>query len=412
MAKQKRSARGRGMIRQRPDGRWEARYTIGRDPGTGKQVQKSIYGKTQDEVRRKLAEVTKDLDDGLRIDSNGTTVGAWMDVWVKEYTVNLKDTTLKSYKDNIELHIKPGLGAIRIDKLTPTMIQRFYNKMLRNGRCFAEGRKIDKDTEKGLSPKTIKNIHNVLHKALNQATKPPHSLIKYNPSDSVELPKVPQREMSVLTEDEVSALLQSLEGDWHYPMFYVDLFCGLRRGELLGLQWKNISFEKGTITVTGQVQRERVKGGILRIVPLKNDKPRTIYPPQSVFTVLKDHRAMQEALKDQVIADGGTWEDTGAVFSNGKGGWLEGSAVYRSLKRHLKKAGISSVRLHDLRHTYATASIAEGVDIKTLQESLGHHDPGFTLKFYGHALDTMKIKAAEKMNEYSERINTKKTKPD
>lgn len=406
---QKRAARGSGMIRQRSNGSWEARYTAGRDPGTGKQIQKSIYGKTQDEVRRKLLEITKDIDDGIYTDSRSMTVGAWLDLWVDEYTINLKDTTLRSYKDHIRLHIKPGLGAVKINKLSPIMIQKFYNKLLTDGRCFAEGRKIDDDTPKGLSPKTVKNIHNVLHKALKQATKPPHSLIKYNPADAVELPKTTQREMSVLSGDDIVAFLNSLKDDWHYPIFYVDIFSGLRRGELLGLQWKNIDFDNKTITVTAQIQRERKKGGKLRLVPLKNDRPRTIYPPPSVFEILKEHKDLQDALREKIICNDGTWEDNDAVFTNEKGGWLEGSAVYRSLQRHLKKLGIDNVRLHDLRHTYATVSISEGVDIKTLQESLGHHDPGFTLRVYGHAVDTMKRNAADKMEAYTKRININKT---
>lgn len=409
MAAQKRGPRGGGMIRQRPDGRWEARYTVGRDPGTGKQVQKSVYGKTQDEVRRKLNEATKDIDDGVYANSGSMTVSAWMDIWLKEYTGNLKDTTLRSYTDNTELHIKPGLGAVKIDKLTPTMIQRFYNKTLESGRRFAEGRKVDATTDRSLSPKTIKNIHTVLHKALKQATKPPGSLIKYNPSDAVELPKIVQKEKAVLNEDQISALLHELEGNWHYPMFYLDLFCGLRRGELLGLQWKNVDFERRTISVVGQIQRERKKGGQLRIVPLKNNKTRTIYPPTSVFEVLEEHRALQDELKATVLSKGEEWKDTGAVFTNDHGGWLEGSAVYRCLIKHLKNIGIDDVNLHGLRHTYATASISEGVDVKTLQESLGHHDPGFTLRVYGHAIETMKRSAAEKMDGYSERIITKKT---
>jgi len=409
MANNKRSAKGSGMIKHRPDGRWEARYTLGRDPGTGKQIQKSIYGKTQDEVRRKLSEITKDLDDGIRVDSGSMTVGAWMDTWFNEYTVNLKDTTKRSYKDNIDLHIKPGLGAVKLSKLTPTMIQRFYNQMMVDGRRFAVGRKITDNTPRGISAKTVKNIHNTLHKALRQATKPPNCLIKYNPADSVVLPKVESHEMSILKEDEVSDLFESLNGDWHYPLFYVDLMCGMRRGEVLGLQWKNIDFENKTITVTGQLQRERKKGGVLRIVPLKNNKPRIIYPADNVFEVLKEHRDLQNSLRDKVLSEGGTWQDTGAVFTNDHGGWLEGSAVYRSLQRHFKRIGVTNTRMHDLRHTFATVSIAEGVDVKTLQETLGHGDPGFTLRVYGHVLDTMKRKAAEKMDIYSERINTKKT---
>lgn len=400
----KRGAKGSGMIRQRSDGRWEARYTVGRDPGTGKQIQKSIYGKTQNEVRRKLNGIIKDIDDGQYSDDGSMTVGRWMDIWLEEYTLNIKDTTKRSYSDQIRLHIKPGLGAVKLSKLTPLMIQRFYNKLSESGRIVREDRKQQEDP--GLSARSVRNVHNVLHKALKQATRPPHSLIKYNPADAVELPRVVEKEMNTLTKEEIAALLNDLKNDWHYPMFYVAMFCGLRRGELLGLQWKNIDFEKRTIRITGQLQRERKKGGINRIVPLKNDKTRVIYPADSVFDVLLDHKHIQDIIKKDA---GDKWQDTGAVFTNPTGGWLEGSAVYRCLMRHLANIGIEDVRLHDLRHTFATISIAEGVDIKTLQEELGHHDPGFTLRVYGHTQETMKREAAAKIQSVAAEIqnNTK-----
>lgn len=402
MAVSKRGAKGGGMIHQRKDGRWEARYTVGRDPGTGKQIQKSIYGKTQNEVRRKLNEVIKDIDDGLYSDDGNMTVGRWMDIWLQEYTLNIKDTTRRSYSDQIRLHIKPGLGAVKLSQLTPLMIQRFYNKLSESGRIVREDRK-QQEEDPGLSPRSVRNVHNVLHKALKQAARPPHSLIKYNPADAVELPRVIEKEMNTLSQNEIAALLADLKDDWHYPMFYVAIFCGLRRGELLGLLWKNVDFENRTIRVTGQLQRERKKGGVNRIVSLKNDRARTIYPPESVFQVLADHKRLQETVK---VGAGEKWQDTGAVFTNATGGWLEGSAVYRCLMRHLENIGVNNIRMHDLRHTFATVSIAAGVDIKTLQEGLGHHDPGFTLRVYGHAQDTMRRAAADKIEQFAAQIQS------
>ena len=390
----KRSARGSGMIRQRSDGRWEARYTVGRDPGTGKQVQKSIYGKTQNEVRKKLAEIIKDLDDGIYTDAAGLTVGKWLDTWHEEYTLNLKNTTRASYADIIRLHIKPGIGAVKLDKLTPTTIQKFYNSLMKG----------TKDKQP-LSANSVRNVHTVLHKALRQATHPPRCLIKTNPADYVDLPKAEQKEMRVLTPDEISKLLEVLKHDSHYTMFYIEIFTGLRRGELLALQWSDIDFEKQSITVSKQVQRERgVEHGELRLVPLKNSKPRTIYPPASIFPVLETYRLFQDAYKRSAAYEGIEWQNPDAVFTNDRGGWLDGSVLYNTLQRNLVKAGLPRMRFHDLRHTFATTAIAEGVDVKTIQESLGHHDPGFTLRVYGHAHDEMKKAAADKLEALAEQI--------
>ncbi len=389
------------MIRLRPDGRWEARCTVGRDPGTGKQIQKSVYGKTQAEVRRKLNELTLDVDREEYTDDGNMSVGKWMDLWYEEYTMTIKDTTKRSYQSVIEQHIKPRLGAVKLSKLSPLMIQRFYNDLSRSGRIIREDRKKQQSEEPGLSPRTVRNVHNVLHKALKQATKSSHRLIKWNPADEVELPKVVEREMSTLTISQIGALLNQLKEDWHYPIFFTTMFCGMRRGEVLGLRWENVDFENQVIHIDGQLQREQKKGGMNRIVPLKNNRSRAIYPAASVFEVLKDHKEKQDRIRREV---GVEWQDTGAVFSNLTGGWLDASAVYNALKKHLKKIGVTGVRFHDLRHTFAMISLSEGVDLKTLQETLGHHDPGFTLRVYGHAHEEMKRTAAAKLDIFAKTV--------
>ena len=403
----RKSAKGSGMIRLRPDGRWEARVTVGRDPLTGKQRTKSFYGSTQAEVRKKLTEAAHDLDEGEFADSGSLTLGKWLDLWYDAYAVSsVKESTLRSYQDHIRLHIKPALGHVRLDKLTPLMIQRFYSDLAKNGRAPRPDRRPDPNEPPGLAPRTIRNIHNVLHAALRQASRPPHRLIKFNPADDLELPKPAETEMQILTAEEITALLTESRNDWHYPIFYVALFCGMRRGELLGLSWDNVDFDAQTITVSGQLQRERKKGGVLRIVPLKNNRIRTIYPASSVFAVLSEHKRTQALLRASAAARGLSWEHPEAVFTNPRGGYLEASAVYRSLMKYLSRIGVEDVRLHDLRHTFATMTLSTGADIKTLQETLGHKDPGFTLRVYGHADDRMKREAARKMDQIAVSLQT------
>lgn len=149
-------AKGGGTIRQRPDGRWEARYTLGIDPGTGKQIQKSVYGKTQKEVRQKLTAILAEQDNGTYMDIPRIKTADWLNTWVTEYIGNVKPATLKNYQDHVRLNIIPYIGAVTLSKLNTEMIQQMYNEL---------------QTEKGLSPKTIKNIHGVLHRALEQAQK-------------------------------------------------------------------------------------------------------------------------------------------------------------------------------------------------------------------------------------------------
>ena len=147
--KSTRNAQGAGTIRQRKDGTWEGRYTVGRDPGTGKQVQRSVYAATQREVQQKLRKVLASFDAGTYTDPSKMTVAQWLEAWLAEYTGDVKPYTKRAYTTNIKNHITPALGALRLDKLTPLHVQKFYNECMRG--------------EKNLKPKTVKNIHGVLH---------------------------------------------------------------------------------------------------------------------------------------------------------------------------------------------------------------------------------------------------------
>lgn len=391
-----RSAHGVGTIRQRSNGSWEARYTIGRDAGTGKQIQKSVYGKTQAEVRKKLSQITAALDEGVYTEPTKLTVSAWLDIWVKDFLGSVKDTTVRSYKDNIRLHIKPAIGAISIQSLNAHTIQGFYNGLATGKEANGKSQ----NSKKGLSAKSIKNIHGILHRALKQAVL--LGYIKSNPSEACTLPKVIKKEMKILTEDEIPTFLNALKDHKNGDMFLIYLLTGMRRGELLGLAWKNVDFENETILIQKQMQRERVAGGKLRLVTLKNGKQRRIAPATTVFKTLKKHRAKQN---EKRLLTGAMWNDNGLVFCNDVGNPLDADAVYQSFKRMLAKNNLSNIRLHDLRHTTATLMIQNGDSIKNVQETLGHHTAAFTLDVYGHVTEKMQKESAERMEGFLKGIS-------
>lgn len=226
-------ARGNGTIRQRSDGRWEARYTVGHDPGTGKQVQRSIYGASQKEVAQKLRQVTSEIDDGTYREPCRMTLGRWLDIWAKEYTNNVKELTLAAYRSQIRNHIKPALGAIKLTALTTENIQSYCNQLI----CG----------KKPLAPKTIKNIHGVLHKALSKAVA--LGYIRFNPADNVTLPRIEKPQIKPLTDENVALFINAIKGNKYEYLYLTDLFTGMRMGEILGLTWDSIDFEQGTITV-------------------------------------------------------------------------------------------------------------------------------------------------------------------
>lgn len=379
-----RAAQGSGTIRQRKDGRWEARYTVGRDPGTGKQVQRSVYGATQQEVRKKLAKLTASLDAGTYKEPCKMTVGQWLDIWVADYLGGVKPSTAFLYGEQIRIHIKPALGSVKLEALSTHAIQHFYNSL-----------SDEREGKRSLSPKSIKNIHGILHKALQQAVAVGY--LRFNPSDSCTLPRIERKEISPLDEEQIGAFLKAIEGHRHELLYKVALFTGMREGEVLGLMWDCVDFDKGTITIKRQLRREQKKGGQYYITSPKNGKPRTITPAPWVIKLLRAQKARQS---EQRLRTGPLWENSGMVFTNETGGYLSYRTVYDCFKRIMKQMGSQTARFHDLRHTFAVASLRAGDDIKTVQSNLGHHTAAFTLDVYGHVTEQMQKDSAERMEAY------------
>lgn len=387
----RKAASGSGTIRKKTVARngkdytfWEARYTAGYDPGTGKQIQRSISGKTQKEVAHKLKAATAALDTGTYTAPSKMTVGEWMDIWAAAYLGGVKPYTLVSYKGTIKNHITPTLGASRLETLNAHTIHGFYN-----------GLGTERAGKPALSPKTVKNIHGVLHKALQQAVM--IGYIRFNPADACTLPRIVKKEVVPLDEEQSKSFLKAIQGHRFETLFTVTLFTGMREGEALGLMWECVDFDKGTVTINKQLQHEKVKGGQYILAPTKNGKARTITPAPWVMQILRSHRAKQA---EQRLKLGEVWEDSGLVFTNDLGQHLAIHTVYKDFKAVVASIGCASTRFHDLRHSYAVASIRSGDDIKTIQGNLGHATAAFTLDIYGHVTDQMKLESAARMESY------------
>jgi len=379
-------ANGEGCIRQRKDGTWEARVTTGRDPGTGKLILKSFYAKTQAEVRKKLTASAHNLDEGTYMEPSKMTVGQWLDIWSAEYLGALKPRTYDLYTQHIRVHLKPALGVLKLQALTAPVIQKMYNQKLRTG----------------LSPKTIKNLHGVLHKALSQAVKVEY--LRFNPADACELPRCQPREMHPLDNAQVALFLKAIEGHKHQNLLTVTLFTGLREAEVLGLSWDEVNFETGVLSISHQLQRRKPEAGEVTyaFMPLKNDRPRSIKPAASVMTILHWQRQLQLEWR---LKAGDAWNNPlDLVFTNELGGHICVNTIYHAFKKIMAGLGLNEVRFHDLRHTYATLSIQNGDDIKTVSTSLGHATTAFTLDVYGHSTDSMKQASADRMEAFIQSI--------
>ena len=395
-----RAAQGSGTIRKKTVTRngkdytfWEARATIGRDPGTGKQIQRSFSGKTQKEVREKMQAAIAELNNGTYLEPLKMTVGEWLDIWVAEYLGNAKPHTRKSYEGVIKNHIKPAIGAIKLTSLTRVQVQKMING-LRSTKQTSMGDKVN--------PKTAKNVHGVLHSALSQAIL--CGYLNTNPADRTVLPKRAKTEIQVLDNEQLPAFLKAIEGHPFQYLYQVDLFTGMRQSELLGLQWSDIDFENKVVTVRRQLQYlGSAKGGYMYATP-KNNKPRIIALPDKAVEALKRQRVMQNTAR---LAAGPLWNNPNdLVFTNEIGEHLKHDLIYRHLKRIFSAMGTPDLRFHDLRHSYAVLSLQSGCDIKTVQENLGHYAAAFTLDTYAHVTQAMRRDGADKLNRLLDKLTT------
>lgn len=384
-----RAAAGAGSIRQRPDGRWEARVTVGINPGTGKPVRRSIYGDTQAAVRKQMTAILRELDRGTYQAPVKLTVSQWFAEWMTTFCKGkVKLLSYQSYEGIIKNHINPVIGAMELQSVRGTHIQKVYNTM----------------TAAGLSGKTAKNVGAVLHKAFSVALK--QGMISANPVDAAELPKAVQHEITPLSDEEIPVFIQAISDSPMKNAYALCLFAGLREGECLGLSWRQVDFERRRITVSQQLQKEKTKGGKYYIAPFtKSDRARVIEPPPIAFEYLQAEKVKQA---ENRLAAGAAWSNPdNLVFTDESGRHYAISTFYKRFKRIAAGIGRPDARPHDLRHTAATVAIASGADVKSVQDLLGHATASFTLNVYAHTSEQMRKDTAARMQSYYDGLAVK-----
>ena len=381
----KRKSNNEGSIRQRKDGRWEARATGGVDFGTGEKKRISVYGKTKAEVIKKLQALEYQIHHMEQIDPTSTTLVEWLRYWLETYKMhNLKQSTYVSYRGYIEKHIAVAFPFMKLKDLTARDLQEFYNYKIANG----------------LSPKTILNIHRCLHEALKQAVL--EHYLTFNPSDAVVLPKREKPEIEILTLEEQAKLMQASYHHRYGIFVRLALTTGLRLGEVLGLAWENIDLRNGTLFVRQTLNRlEKIdysgigtKTEIVFQVPKTKNSIRSIPLLPFVVKWLQEWRNIQ--LSDKAIA-GAAYQDMGLVVTNPIGGYIEPKTFKCYYNQILSMSGIGHYTFHALRHTFCTRALENGIDAKTVSAIMGHYSVAFTLDTYGHVLDSHKREEMMKM---------------
>lgn len=366
----------RGHIVKRSKDSYTVVVSLGRDPTTGKRKQhwQSVKGSKKD-AERMLAETLNGLDKGGFVKPTAKTVAEFLKLWLKDYAAtNTAPRTGERYSEIVHLHLIPHLGAIPLTKLRPDHLQAYYAKELTQGRLDGKG---------GLSPQTVLHHHRVLSDALNHAVK--WGLVARNVAQAVDPPRPRKKEMTTLSPEdsptffEQARRLERNSGLPYYAIFLTALHTGMRRGEFLGLRWKDIDLDMATISVNRSLQRLR-DGSLVFREPKTPKARRQIAMTPSLATELRGYKTEQQAMR---ILIGKPLSDEDMVFARPDGSPINPETVTPSFKKIAHHLGLN-LRLHDLRHTHASLMLKAGVHPKVVSERLGHATVGITLDTYSH----------------------------
>ncbi|MFD5569650.1 tyrosine-type recombinase/integrase [Streptomyces cadmiisoli] len=404
----KRRANGEGTITKRKDGRYHAAAYVYRPDGT--RTRKFVYGRTRDEVADKLTEMQEMTRQGIPAASSTMAFGDYLTYWLAAIAPErLKPATLNSYEGLARLYIRPALGKKRLNRLSPADVRRFLTEFKTACLCCLRG--ADQERPEGKrnccavgrccarrpSARTVQYVHAVLRSALQQAIR--EELIARNVARIVETPTVEPKEVRPLDAGETRLLLKTARSHRLYALWLLLISTGLRRGEALGLTWSDIDLSAGTLRVRRNVQR--IRRELIFGTPKTMRSIRTVSLPQRCGRALIEHREAQE--RERKVA-GGKWQPAtgqpvGLVFTTATGRVTDPRSLNRMLTILCRDAKVRRVRVHDLRHTCASLLLAQGVDARTIMETLGHSTITMTLDTYAHVMGTTLRAAAVRMDD-------------
>lgn len=378
---------GEGTVRLRKDGRWEGRVVIGYDE-KGLPKTKNVLAKTKGECIEKLKQLQEQYappkSDKIKPEM---PFGDWIDFWYQNYSKpKLRATTRAGYENRIYLHIIPELGDIPLNQLTQNDLQQFYARLKKNGRLLHA-----EHYSESLSDTMVRGCHANCRSALEKAVQ--EGLIRVNPAVGCKLPPKKAREMQVLTREEIQRFLIQAKAEGYFELFLLELTTGLRRGELLALQWDDLNLETGELKITKQVYRTK-EDGLLISQPKTKSSIRTVSLPQPLLAILKEYR---EGINSRWMFPSPLKEDSP----------LDPAYIRTRLHLILEHAQCKQIRFHDLRHTFATMALGSGMDVKTLSSMLGHVSAATTLDIYTHITNPMRSEAAAKIDQRIAKVDPK-----
>jgi integrase len=367
----------RGSVRKRGS-TWTVVVDVGPDPVTGRRRQKSKGGfRTRKAAEAGLRELSAAVDGGRYVERSTTTVGEYLDEWIEIVRPRLRPTTWNSYRQSVA-HIKGRIGAVPLQSLAPLEVENLYKQLLatrgRNGRL--------------LSPKTVRGIHVVLRKALADAER--LGLVVRNAAAAAKPPVPAKYEHTTWTAEQLAQFLDSIEDERLAAAFVLLATTGMRRGEALGLRWGDIDLPAGRLSIVQTITTVRDK--MVMSPPKTARSRRSVSLDPVTVAALRDHRRRQN---EERLRVGEAWSNTSdLVFTNEVGEPVHPSAFSYSFESYVRHSGLPRIRLHDLRHTYATVALAAGVHPKIVSERLGHATIAVTLDLYSHVTPAIDAEAA------------------
>lgn len=366
----KRRANNEGALYRRKNGLWCAQISL-----QGHRL--THYARTQKECRIWIKEMLARIDGGMTFESTQITMDEYMELWLENKELAIRQGTVDNYRKLVFKHILPHVGHLRLQDVGPLQLKQLYARL----------------RDDGCTPRTIQAIHVILHGAFQQAMR--EGVLGRNPVAMVQRPKVEQKEIQILNEDQARQFLMATVGTYFETAFHLALTTGMRKGELLGLKWSDIDWERGTLHVQRQLQQVGWGGSTL-VAPKTRAGRRKLKLGPASLAQLGAHRERQALLK---AAAGSQWQEMDLIFTTRIGTYADQSRLSKEFKATLQKAGLPNIRFHDLRHTSISFLLELGMPINTVQHRAGHSKASVTVDIYGHTMTGSQDLAAEKIDE-------------
>jgi integrase len=347
---------------------------------TGKRLREWHHGfKTEKEAEKARTRLLREMDEGTYARPSKETFGAFLATWERSISTTVRPTTAQLYRTTTKAYILPRLGTVKLADLTPAILNAFYADLLKTGKRQSPG---------GLAPKTVRNVHVVIHRALSDAVR--WGVVVRNVADLADPPRVPKDEAAAWAEETIRAFLDAAEDDRLFALWRLAALTGMRREEVCGLRWSDVDFDNQRLRV-GQVTT--IVGSTLQVAePKTNRSRRTIALDAGTVDALRIWRAHQ---LDEATAWGSAWKETGLVFTREDGRALHPATITRYFGRLVSKAGLPSLTLHGLRHSHITSLLRARQPIQVVSARAGHSSPAVTLNLYSHVMPGDDEAAAE-----------------